>query len=105
MIYSRSLTKSMRLTLRRSVSLLLVSPQISRKGDATLRDVYYKQIVKAGGTPVLIPPVADKEVLVNTLTHLDGLLLTGGGDINPLWMGEEPSTHYIISMLNVIWQN
>lgn len=63
------------------------------EGDATLRDVYYKQIVKAGGTPVLIPPVADKEVLVNTLTHLDGLLLTGGGDINPLWMGEEPSTH------------
>ena len=32
-------------------------------------------------------------MLVNTLTHLDGLLLTGGGDINPLWMGEEPSTH------------
>ncbi|MBW4775429.1 gamma-glutamyl-gamma-aminobutyrate hydrolase family protein [Prevotella histicola] len=63
------------------------------EGDATLRDVYYKQIVKAGGTPVLIPPVVDKEVLVNTLTHLDGLLLTGGGDINPLWMGEEPSTH------------
>lgn len=63
------------------------------EGDTTLRDVYYKQIVKAGGTPVLIPPVADKEVLVNTLTHLDGLLLTGGGDINPLWMGEEPSTH------------
>lgn len=63
------------------------------EGDATLRDVYYKQIVKAGGTPVLIPPVADKEVLVNTLTHLDGLLLTGGGDINPLWMGEESSTH------------
>ena len=63
------------------------------EGDATLRDVYYKQIVKAGGTPVLIPPVADKEVLVNTLTHLDGLLLTGGGDINPLWMGEEPSAH------------
>ena len=30
------------------------------EGDATLRDVYYKQIVKAGGTPVLIPPVADK---------------------------------------------
>ena len=23
--------------------------------------------------------------------HLDGLILTGGGDHNPLWMGEEPS--------------
>ena len=33
-------------------------------GDATLRDRYYKQVIKAGGTPVIIPPVADKNVLV-----------------------------------------
>ena len=59
--------------------------------DATLRDRYYKQVVAAGGTPVIIPPVADKEVLVNTLQHLDGLILTGGGDHNPLWFGEDPS--------------
>lgn len=61
--------------------------------DATLRDRYYKQIVAAGGTPVIIPPVADKEVIVNILEQLDGLILTGGADYNPLWMGEEPSTH------------
>lgn len=61
--------------------------------DATLRDRYYKQIVAAGGTPVIIPPVADREVIVNTLEQLDGLILTGGADYNPLWMGEEPSTH------------
>lgn len=61
--------------------------------DATLRDRYYKQIVAAGGTPVIIPPVADKEVIVNTLEQLDGLILTGGADYNPLWMAEEPSTH------------
>lgn len=61
--------------------------------DATLRDRYYKQIVAAGGTPVIIPPVADKEVIVNTLEQLDGLILTGGADYNPLWMSEEPSTH------------
>ena len=48
------------------------------------------QIV-AGGTPVIIPPVADKNVIINTLEHLDGLLLTGGGDYNPLWCGEQPS--------------
>ena len=59
--------------------------------DATLRDRYYKQVIAAGGTPVIIPPVADTDVIVNTLQHLDGLILTGGGDHNPLWMGEEPS--------------
>ncbi len=58
--------------------------------DATLRDRYYKQVIVAGGTPIIIPPVADKEVLVNTLQHIDGLILTGGGDYNPLWSGEEP---------------
>ena len=59
-------------------------------GDATLRDKYYEQVVRAGGTPVLIPPVTDKHAIINTLNHIDALLLTGGGDINPLWCGEEP---------------
>ena len=60
-------------------------------GDAALRDRYYMQVVAAGGTPVLIPPVADKNVLINTLEHIDGLLFSGGADINPLWAGEDPS--------------
>lgn len=60
-------------------------------GDASLRDRYYMQIVRAGGIPVLIPPVDDKDVIINTLEQLDGLLLSGGADYNPLWAGEEPS--------------
>lgn len=59
--------------------------------DACVRDRYYKQIVAVGGTPILIPPIADKDVIINTLEHIDGLVLTGGGDYNPLWAGEEPS--------------
>lgn len=59
--------------------------------DATVRSVYYRQIVASGGVPVIIPPVADKNVIINTLEILDGLILTGGGDYNPLWCGEEPS--------------
>ena len=58
--------------------------------DATLREVYYKQIVRAGGTPVLIPPVADNDVLLSTLDTLDAIVLSGGGDFNPLWAGEQP---------------
>ena len=52
---------------------------------------YYQSVVEAGGVPVIIPPVADKHVLINTLEHIDALILSGGGDINPLWAGEEPS--------------
>ena len=59
--------------------------------DATLRYAYYNKVVEAGGIPVIIPPVNDRHVLVNTLDRLDALILTGGADINPLWRGEEPS--------------
>lgn len=56
-----------------------------------LNEGYYKSIWRAGGVPVIIPPIADTDVLINTLEHIDGLLLTGGADFNPLYAGEEPS--------------
>ena len=59
--------------------------------DATVRDRYYKQIINAGGVPVIIPPIADTAIIADTLEKVDGILLTGGGDYNPLWCGEEPS--------------
>ena len=55
-----------------------------------LGEGYYKQIVAAGGVPVIVPPVADAAVLANTLDRIDALLLSGGADINPLYQGEEP---------------
>ncbi|MBR3473232.1 MAG: gamma-glutamyl-gamma-aminobutyrate hydrolase family protein [Prevotella sp.] len=61
-------------------------------GESSLSKRYYDSVIRAGGTPVIIPPVADRHVLVNTLDHLDGLLLSGGADFNPLWGGDEPST-------------
>ncbi|MBO7119410.1 MAG: membrane dipeptidase [Bacteroidaceae bacterium] len=51
---------------------------------------YYLSIVKAGGTPVVIPPHKDKEAILTLLNTLDGIVLSGGGDINPLLLGEEP---------------
>lgn len=55
-----------------------------------LGEGYYKQIIAAGGIPLIIPPISDKTVLVNTLEHIDALLLSGGADINPLYAGEQP---------------
>ncbi len=51
---------------------------------------YYQSVIRAGGVPVIIPPSADKEVLMGTLDHVDALILSGGADINPLWTGEDP---------------
>ncbi len=60
-------------------------------GQLRLGRGYYDSIVAAGGVPLVIPPVADTNVIINSLSRIDGLLLSGGGDVNPLWTGEEPS--------------
>lgn len=59
-------------------------------GNSCLADGYCTSVLKAGGVPFIIPPYEEKDALLNTLDHLDGILLTGGGDINPLFLGEEP---------------
>jgi len=57
-----------------------------------LGEGYYKQIIRAGGIPLIIPPSTNAEALLSTINRIDALLLSGGGDINPLYCGEEPST-------------
>jgi len=56
-----------------------------------LTEGYYKSVLRAGGVPVIIPPLRDTDAIINTLEHIDGLLLSGGADYNPLYAGEEPS--------------
>ncbi len=51
---------------------------------------YYESVVRAGGVPLILPPVEEEHILLETLEHVDGLLLSGGGDINPLYLQQEP---------------
>ncbi len=55
-----------------------------------LADGYFKSIEQAGGIPLVIPPTDKEEALLDTLHRIDGLLLSGGADVNPLFAGEEP---------------
>ena len=56
-----------------------------------LAEGYYKKVVAAGGVPLIIPPLDDSDAIINTLDRIDGIILSGGGDYNPLFCGEEPS--------------
>lgn len=59
-------------------------------GTCTLLEGYYRSVIEAGGTPVIIPPSDNTDVMVSLLDRVDALILSGGGDINPLYLGEEP---------------
>ena len=56
----------------------------------TLAEGYYRSVLQAGGIPVIIPPYEQTDILADQLDNLDGLIFSGGGDINPLYLGEEP---------------
>jgi putative glutamine amidotransferase len=49
---------------------------------------YVHALLEAGAAPVLIPNIADKAILRAVYERLDGLLLPGGGDIDPVHYGE-----------------
>lgn len=59
-------------------------------GNACLAEAYYASILEAGGVPLLIPPYAGREALIETLRTVDAVLLSGGADIDPRYMGQRP---------------
>lgn len=58
-------------------------------GIYKVNEAYVKAVVDAGGVPVCLP-YAEESAGDRMICTIDGLLLTGGGDINPIFFGEEP---------------
>lgn len=50
---------------------------------------YIAPLLALGATPLLLPPAEDPEVLARYVSLCDGLLLSGGGDVDPLRFGED----------------
>ena len=49
-------------------------------------------MARAGGVPVLVPPIHElTDNALSVLRHFDGVLLPGGGDIDPRCYGHEPT--------------
>jgi|SRR5215211_3076939 len=51
---------------------------------------YVKVVAEAGGVPVVIPPSVSLRAAKALLDSVDGLLLSGGPDLDPGYYGEEP---------------
>lgn len=57
-----------------------------------MKAFYSEAIIQAGGIPILLP--SEGVGYIQTLRGtIDGLLLTGGGDVDPALFGEEPHQH------------
>lgn len=51
---------------------------------------YVEAVKKAGGQSILLPPIGTPEDAEEIIALIDGLILTGGGDISPILLEEEP---------------
>jgi putative glutamine amidotransferase len=55
----------------------------------SLQNTYIHAVIAGGGIPLVIPTGLESDAQQIT-TLIDGLIITGGGDINPLLFNEEP---------------
>src|SRR5271166_4194028 len=83
-----SVSRKKKSTVKRR-PLILIAPSGERKGvefgDASisLADTYQQAVMDAGALPLILPGVGDGEMAREFVQRADGVLLTGGDDINP----------------------
>ena len=54
---------------------------------------YVRALLSAGGVPLILSPLMGASLAASALDGCDGLLLTGGEDVDPSWYSAEPSPH------------
>lgn len=61
------------------------------QGADLLPSAYADAIVRAGGVPVLLPPASDDlDAAAAVVARIDGLVISGGADVDPAQYGERP---------------
>jgi len=82
--------KSMGMTRR---PLILISPNIDKKGDEfgdlsiCLSETYQQVLISCGAVPLALPVTISREVIAECVGRCDGVLLTGGEDVDPRLYG------------------
>ena len=61
---------------------------------------YIDRVVKAGGIPMLIPPVENDEVIETLLDMADGVVFVGGRDYDPADYGAEVDPRTVMNRLH-----
>ncbi|MBR1436390.1 MAG: gamma-glutamyl-gamma-aminobutyrate hydrolase family protein [Bacteroidales bacterium] len=57
-------------------------------GTTRLLGTYIETVIRAGGVPVILPAVRDSLSCADILSRLDGMMISGGEDLDPAYYGE-----------------
>jgi putative glutamine amidotransferase len=69
--------------------VILIAPNTARQGEEfadasiSLSNRYTDALIAAGGLPQVLPATTNRSVLAESVQRCDGVLLTGGDDIDP----------------------
>ncbi len=69
--------------------LVLIAPNTEARGNEfsdmtiNLAETYQQAVFEAGGVPLILPGVTSRELIAECVRRADGVLLTGGDDVNP----------------------
>jgi len=73
--------------------LILISPNVEKKCDefgdlsVSLSETYQQALMSAGGLPLALPALVSRELIAESVRRCDGVLLTGGEDVDPRLYG------------------
>jgi putative glutamine amidotransferase len=73
-----------------SGNLLDASEYLPNLYRSYVDEYYVEAVAKSGGIPIIIPINDDLDVIDGQVAVIDGLILTGGADVNPTLYGEKP---------------
>ena len=65
-------------------------PHAEVRSQIVVTEAYVQAVAVAGGCPVMVPLGLSPELLDGIQARLDGILFTGGGDIDPAFYGAAP---------------
>ena len=73
---------------RPSAPLIGISCGRTSAGAASLSANYTEAVARAGGIPVIFPTVADSALAAELVRRVDGVIFSGGPDLDPSYYGE-----------------
>jgi len=74
--------------------MILISPDVESKGkefgdlSISLSSNYEQAVIVAGGVPLTMPATDSRDIVAECVRRADGVLLTGGDDVNPALYGD-----------------